>query len=57
MEQEDINLDLTKLNKQIMPTVNDIESKMKMLQEKYNFSMDFSFPEITMEEITGEHKE
>lgn len=55
--EQNFDLDLTKLNKQIMPTVNDIESKMKMLQEKYNFSMDFSFPEITMEEITGETKE
>lgn len=39
------------LNSQLMPIANEIKGKMESLQDKYNFNLEFAFPEITMEEI------
>lgn len=44
-------VDVYHINQEIMPVVNDIKRKMDDLQNKYNFSLDFSFPELTMDEI------
>ena len=43
------------INKEVMPIVNDIKSKMDMLAKKYNFKIDFGFPEITEGELKGEN--
>lgn len=46
------NFSPAKLNKELMPIANEIESKMKLLQSMFNFNLEeFAFPEITMEEI------
>ena len=50
-------MDLDKLNEELMPTANDIKSKMDMLQKKYNFNLDFSFKEISMDEIINDSSE
>lgn len=43
------------LNSQLMPIANEIKGKFEKLQEKYNFTMEFGFPEITIEEIMGKN--
>lgn len=49
--EENVNLD--KLNDKLMPTANDIKSKMEFLQNKYKFKMDpFAFTEIKIEDLT-----
>lgn len=50
-------MDLEKINAELMPTANEIKSKMEMLQEKYNFKIDFAFPEISMKEIIEDFDE
>ena len=40
-----------KINAEVMPIANEIRSKMEMLSKKYNFKIDFAFPEITPDEI------
>lgn len=44
------------LNDELMPIANDIKAKMDNLQDRFNFKLDFGFPEITMEEITGKNE-
>lgn len=48
------NYSLKKLNNELMPIANDIKAKMDSLQEKYNFNLDFAFPEIKDEEVFKE---
>ena len=50
-------MDIDKLNKQLMPEANSIKEKMEKLMNKYNFKLDFAFPEIRHEEIFGEKSE
>lgn len=48
---EKFNLD--SLNNELMPTALNIKQKMEMLQKRFNLpDMEFSFKELTMEEIT-----
>ncbi len=42
------------INKEVMPIVNDIKSKINKLEDKYKFKIDFAFTEITKEDIMGE---
>lgn len=44
------------LNDELMPIANDIKAKIDNLQDRFNFKLDFGFPEITMEEITGKNE-
>lgn len=44
------------LNDELMPIANDIKAKMDNLQDRFNFKLDFGFPEITMEEIIGKNE-
>lgn len=41
-----------KINKQLMPIVNSIKGKIDYMQGKYDFTLDFAFPEIRSEEIS-----
>ena len=45
------NKNFYSINSEIMPTVDEIEKKMNMLAEKYNFSFDFGFPKITEDDL------
>lgn len=44
-------LDVERINQDVMPIANDIKSKMEKLQSKFNFKLEFGFPELTMDEI------
>lgn len=49
--------DIKGLNDALMPEANSIKEKMEKLMQKYNFKLDFAFPEIKQEEIFGEKSE
>lgn len=44
-------LELKEINKNLMPISDKIETKLKFLQEQYNFKLDYAFKPITQEEI------
>lgn len=45
------NVSLEQINKQLMPISKEIESKMLELESKYGFRIDYSFKEITVEDL------
>lgn len=44
-------LELKEINKNLMSISDKIETKLKFLQEQYNFKLDYAFKPITQEEI------
>ena len=44
---------LKKLNKELMNEADKINEKFASLQKKYNFTLPFTFDEITEDEITN----
>lgn len=48
-----MDFNINGLNSEVMPIANDIKAKMDNLQKRFNFNMEFGFPEITLEEIVG----
>ena len=44
-------MSLDEINQELGNISNQIEAKMKFLQEKYNFSLDYAFKPITEQDI------
>ena len=51
MKNKKHNLSLEDVNNALNPISKQIEAKMLDLQNKYNFSLDYSFKPISLEEL------